>query len=62
MIFIGDESKDFHAWLKNKYKWLDRDVKALMYRAWLARAGSDKSNHEKHTLRKYTESVAQKGK
>ena len=35
---IGRETKAFNAWLKSKYKWIDNDMKRLMFKAWCGRA------------------------
>lgn len=38
MIDIGNETKEFHAWLKDKYSWVDNDAKKMMFKSWCARA------------------------
>ena len=35
---IGQETKAFNTWLKEKFTWVDNDVKRLMFKTWMARA------------------------
>ena len=39
---IGKETKEFHKWLREKFKWVDPDVKKYMFKAWCARAKEKK--------------------
>lgn len=34
---IGKETELFNMWFKKKYNWIDRDVKRMMFKAWIAR-------------------------
>ena len=44
MVFnIGKETKEFHLWLNEKFKWVDNDVKRLMFKAW-CRAKNEKTS------------------
>ena len=35
---IGEETRQFHKWLKEEFTWIDNDAKRLMFKAWCARA------------------------
>ena len=39
---IGKETKEFHKWLREKFKWVDPGVKKYMFKAWCARAKEKK--------------------
>jgi len=44
---IGKETKDFYAWLRSKYNWVDSDVKRHMFKAWCARASKKRTGRVK---------------
>ena len=33
---IGQETKDFHKWINEKFTWIDNDAKRLMFKSWCA--------------------------
>lgn len=52
-----NKTKGFHEWLSKHFKWIEKDVKKLMYTAWCARGKLERDELKKE---EWTEEERQK--